>query len=112
WINVGNKRTIRFAKLSPGSYNFQVKASNSDGIWSEPLDYTFTINPPWWNTLWAKTGYGIAALLLIIGIIYWRTIKLLQRQKELETVVENATLEIRTQKEEVESQKDEIEAQR
>jgi len=112
WVNVGTKRTIRFAKLSPGSYNFQVKASNSDGIWSEPLDYTFTINPPWWNTLWAKTGYGIAALLLIIGIIYWRTLKLLQRQKKLETVVENATLEIRTQKEEVESQKDEIEAQR
>jgi serine phosphatase RsbU (regulator of sigma subunit) len=112
WINVGNKRSVRFANLSPGSYNFQVKSSNSDGIWSKPLDYAFIINPPWWNTLWAKAGYGMTALLLIIGIIRWRTINLVQRQKELETVVANATLEIRTQKEEVESQKDEIEAQR
>jgi ligand-binding sensor domain-containing protein/serine phosphatase RsbU (regulator of sigma subunit) len=112
WIDVGVKRSVRFANLSPGSYNFQVKASNSDGIWSEPLNYTFTINPPWWNTLWAKAAYVISALLLITGMMRWRTINLMQRQKELETIVANATLEIRTQKEEVESQKEEIEVQR
>ena len=57
-------------------------------------------------------GYGIIGLLLVTGIVRWRTAKLKQRQKELETEVAHATLEIRTQKEEVEKQHDQLFAQK
>lgn len=58
WINAGNERTVRFANLSPSTYNFQVKASNSDGVWSdEAASVKFTIKPAWWATWWAYLIY-------------------------------------------------------
>ncbi len=101
-----------YRNLPNGTFTFKVRAMGEAQKWSEAFEYTFTILPPWWHTWWARTGYGITALLLIIGIIRWRTAKLKQRQKELITEVRIATKEIRAQKEEVESQRDEIEAQR
>ncbi len=69
WLNVGTERTARFFNLSPGSYNFQVKAANSDGVWSNKTDSVqFTINPPWWGTWWAYTIYLFVTIITIYGI--------------------------------------------
>lgn len=58
WINAGFERTVRYANLPPGSYDFQVKAANSDGVWSDETDSVqFTIHPSWWSTWWAYTIY-------------------------------------------------------
>jgi two-component system NtrC family sensor kinase len=89
-----------------------VKATGGAQKWNEPFEYTFTINPPWWHTWWARTGYAIALFLIIYGFARWRTAQLEQRQKELEAEVDHATLKIRAQKEQVETQRDEIEAQK
>jgi len=35
WVQVGNTRAARFARLAPGAYEFQVAACNSDGIWND-----------------------------------------------------------------------------
>ncbi|MEO9894268.1 ATP-binding protein [Aurantibacter sp.] len=65
WINAGNERAVRFANLASGTYNFQVKASNSDGVWSDKTkSIQFTIKPPWWTTWWAYLIYaGIAVAI-------------------------------------------------
>ena len=81
-----------YRNLPYGTYTFKVRAIGEAQKWSEPFEYTFTINPPWWHTWWARTGYVITALLIIFGFARWRTAKLKQRQKELETEVANATL--------------------
>ena len=58
WINAGFERTVRFANLSPGTYNFQVMASNGDGVWSDEAESVqFTIKPAWWLTWWAYVIY-------------------------------------------------------
>jgi serine phosphatase RsbU (regulator of sigma subunit) len=101
-----------YRNMPYGTYTLKLRAIGVAHEWSEPFEYTFTINPPWWHTWWARAGYIITAFLLIMGIIRWRTAKLKQRQKELVTEVRNATKEIRAQKNEVEAQRDEIEAQR
>lgn len=63
WINAGNERTVRFANLSPGKYNFQVKASNSYGVWSDKIEsIKFTIKPPWWIRWWAFILYLAIAI--------------------------------------------------
>ena len=54
-----------FRNLPYGTFTFRVRAIGAVQMWSEPFEYTFTINPPWWHTWWARTGYGITALLLI-----------------------------------------------
>ncbi|MFN2128769.1 MAG: ATP-binding protein, partial [Anaerolineales bacterium] len=63
WIDAGHERMVRFANLSPGKYSFQVKASNSDGVWSsETASVQFTINPAWWRTWWAYIIYLAIAI--------------------------------------------------
>ncbi len=101
-----------YRSMPHGTYTFIVRAIGGAQKWSEPVAYTFTINPPWWHTWWARTGYGIIALGMILGWVRSRTSHLKQRQKELQAEVERATLKIRVQKKEVETQRDEIEAQK
>jgi len=63
WINAGHERTVRLADLSPGNYNFLVKAANSDGVWSDEISsLQFTIKPPWWIRWWAYILYLAIAI--------------------------------------------------
>jgi len=63
WVELGNKNSIQFANLSPGTYTFKVDGSNNDGAWSgQPAELRFIIRPPWWASWWAYLIYlGIAA---------------------------------------------------
>lgn len=63
-------RRASFAYLSPGSYNFQVRAvlglAGGDGPWTE---LRITVNPPWWRVSWVvglfiALGGGIIFLLI------------------------------------------------
>jgi signal transduction histidine kinase/ligand-binding sensor domain-containing protein/DNA-binding response OmpR family regulator len=67
WNYVGTTRTATYTNLSPGDYTFKVKASNSDGIWSEkPTELVITVLPPWYRTWWAYGGY----FMLLVGAVY------------------------------------------
>ena len=66
WTYMGKERSVTFTTLRPGTYLFQVKASNGNGFWSN--NYTslkVVILPPWYLTIWALLAY----LLLVICII-------------------------------------------
>ena len=67
WNYVGTQRTASYTNLSPGSYIFKVKATNSDGVWSEkPVELRIEVLPPWYRTWWAYLFYTFS----IAGIIY------------------------------------------
>ncbi len=112
WSIPTSEAKADYRSMPFGTYTFKVRAIGEAQKWSKPFDYTFTINPPWWHTWWARAGYGIATLMIFIGFGRWRTAKIKQQQKELEAEVANATVLIRAQKEKVENQRDEIEAQK
>ncbi|MFT5983398.1 MAG: ligand-binding sensor domain-containing protein/class 3 adenylate cyclase [Ulvibacter sp.] len=105
WSRPSHESKADYRNIPFGAYIFKVRAIGASGEWSGAFEYEFTIHPPWWHTWWARAGYGIAALLLIWGFVRWRTAKLKQRQKELETEVDIATKEIREQKNEIEVEK-------
>ena len=109
WSEAGPEAKADYRNLPYGSYTFKVRAIGASEAWSKPFEYTFTINPPWWHTWWARALYVILMVSFIFVLIRWRTAKLKQRQKELETEVDVATKEIREQKEEVERQKEAVE---
>ncbi len=109
WSKPSHDAKADYRNLPYGTYTFEVRAIGESGEWSEAFEYTFTIHPPWWHTWWARAGYGVLAVLLVFGVVRWRTAKLKQRQRELETEVDNATKEIRAQKQEVEKQKEVVE---
>ncbi|MEO6285725.1 MAG: two-component regulator propeller domain-containing protein [Dyadobacter sp.] len=60
WHPLSAERTANYFNVPPGSYNFHLRAANSDGIWVEK-SMPILISPPWWRTAWA---YGLYALVL------------------------------------------------
>jgi signal transduction histidine kinase/ligand-binding sensor domain-containing protein len=70
WQNVGHRTEAIYTHLRPGKYVFKVKASNGDGIWTQPLaSETFAILPAFYQTWWFETLIGLAvALVLWLGL--------------------------------------------
>ncbi len=94
WSNPSKEAKAEYRNLSYGTYAFQIRAIGESGEWSEPFEYTFTINPPWWHTWWFRSLCVLLALILILILIKWRTAALIKRQKELEKTVEERTEEL------------------
>ncbi|HEX8333587.1 MAG TPA: histidine kinase, partial [Segetibacter sp.] len=76
----------RYPNLPPGKYVFKVKASNSDGIWTDkPLTMFFFIKPPFWATTWFRILAAVLILMVVAyGIHFYISLKIRNRLKELE----------------------------
>lgn len=71
WIETsGNSRTVQYTNLLYGDYNFKIRASNSDGKWSEVSTYNIQILPPFWASY-----QGIALMVLVLGLLGYFTRK-------------------------------------
>lgn len=112
WSQLSAEAKAEYRNLSPGTYTFKVQALGEAKLWSEHVDYTFTIKPPWWYSWWAISSYGIMAIGLVLALIQWRTLRLLRRQKELESTVKERTVEISEKNEELNLQNDHLASQR
>jgi signal transduction histidine kinase/ligand-binding sensor domain-containing protein len=83
WIQAGTQRSVTYSNLSPGTYTFKVKASNSEGVWNETgAVFIITIRPPWWKTVWAYIAYGLLILLLIYALDRYLRHRLVQKERE------------------------------
>ena len=90
WNYSGNKNEAVYTNLDPGEYIFKVKATNSDGVWSEKeSSVKLIVKPPFWKTWWfylliisVLTG----AVLLIHNLRVRAKVK---RMLELEKIREN-----------------------
>ncbi|UKN00360.1 SpoIIE family protein phosphatase [Paracrocinitomix mangrovi] len=109
WSEPSDEGKAEYRNLPHGQFNFKVCAIGESGEWSQPFIYSFTITPPWWKTWFARISFIVIVLLIMYVGMRLRTRQLKIRQKELETKVDIATQEIRTQKEAVEKQKAVIE---
>lgn len=68
WVTT-NKRSVRYSALTDGDYNFQVRARNSDGVWSqESAKISFIIQPPLWESWWFIFLLVIIAIVIIVLI--------------------------------------------
>jgi signal transduction histidine kinase/ligand-binding sensor domain-containing protein len=68
WVQAGAFRMARYTNLRPGTYTFQVRASNNDDIWnSTPTSLEIVIRIPFWQSLW----FRFLLLLLLLGVAYY-----------------------------------------
>jgi hypothetical protein len=68
WIDASDTRTATYTNLPPGSYTFQVRGSNNDGVWNEAgTSLDLRILPPWWRTVWAYSLYSLLFAGLVLG---------------------------------------------
>lgn len=90
WVSLGNKNSVQFANLAPGTYNFKVDGSNNDGTWSShPAELKFIIRPPWFASFWAYLVYialGAGAVVLYYRFRFRQRLKLQEtlRLKEMD----------------------------
>ncbi len=62
-----NTRIVRFNGLAPGEYRFEIKACNNSNLWTkEPVQYSFSIKPPFWKT----NAFRILLVLLISAFVF------------------------------------------
>lgn len=95
WQYTTDNLITSYTNLDPGEYVFIVKATNNDGYWNEEgVSLNITILPPWWLTWWAKLLYVITAVLLVLGLIRYRTANLIKHKKILEQTVEMRTVKV------------------
>ena len=66
WSDWSSRTEKDYTNLPYGTYTFYVRARNNLGNASEPIGYTFTVNPAWYQTVWA---YGLY-ILLAAGLLY------------------------------------------
>ncbi len=91
WSDWSPKTEKDYTNLSEGKYTFFVKAHDNLGHESDVISYTFYVNAPWYNTMWAYLGYFILFILLVYLLfklqerkLNIQQIKFEQEQKRLE----------------------------
>ncbi|HEY1809774.1 MAG TPA: GAF domain-containing protein, partial [Acidobacteriaceae bacterium] len=120
WSAWSRETAANYSGLGPGSYRFRVRARSDDGRLSQEADFSFTILPPWYETVWAWALYVV--LFLLMTWLVWslvinyerkrarqRTEALEAQARELEATVSARTQEIRAQASEISAQKESIE---
>lgn len=86
WMSVeaDMPRTAIYSRLSDGKYRFEVRACNSEGIWSEQgASLQFRVTPFFYNTWWFHLVLGGAFTLSVIGIVRYVSFRRLRRRLRL-----------------------------
>lgn len=82
-------RTVQYLDLPAGTYEFQVRCSDSEGAWNQaPLGFRLTIAPPFWLS---PLAYGLYLLLFLAlagtALFFLRRWYALQQQLQQEAAV-------------------------
>ena len=72
-----------YTNLAPGTYTFEVRATNHAGIWStKSTRLHIIVEPAWWQTAWLRWGSLLALAGLLGGAVRWRVTRLRTQQME------------------------------
>lgn len=110
WVDSGQRRFVNY-NLFPGNYIFQVKGSNSDGIWNEEgAELRITVIAPYWDTWWFKTLLAFLITSIISALFFLRILNMRKQQNVLQSLVKSRTLELEKRSEELEETNKELES--
>jgi len=99
-ITDAKRRKAEYTNINPGTYTFIVKATNSDGEWSnKSVRITIIIKPPWYKTLLFKIS-----LILFLLISMWQLIQVRVKRERTKHKEKERHLEIENQVQELEQQ--------
>ncbi|HVY79474.1 MAG TPA: two-component regulator propeller domain-containing protein, partial [Steroidobacteraceae bacterium] len=98
WINLGAQRRITLTNLDAGDHVLEVKAANSDSVWSTtPLRVTIHRDPAPWRSPWAYAVYTLVLLALILYRLHKQRAKfreMARARARLESEVQLRTREL------------------
>ncbi|RYY55518.1 MAG: hypothetical protein EOO09_10215 [Chitinophagaceae bacterium] len=82
-----------YRNIPPGRYTFKVTSTNR-GVWGKPVEYSFTVSPPWWRTWWAYLIYALMLGVLLRGYVVYRSRRLRRENKVLEEKIHLRTQQL------------------
>jgi len=84
WNYVHQSRVANYTNIDPGTYTFEVKASNDGEHWSaSPARISITVLPPFWRTTYAYITYALLVGLLLF-LLRRRGIQKLRNEFEIQ----------------------------
>jgi signal transduction histidine kinase len=97
-----------YTNLPAGDYRFRVRARNVYGTVSREAQYAFTVGAPWYTHWWALGLLGLLGAGLLYRLVRWRLHVLVREKQSLESLIEQRTEEVTSQKAELENQSEEL----
>jgi PAS domain S-box-containing protein len=89
WLDADSSATAVYSGIPPGTHQFHVRASNSDGVWDQAgIVYNVTQKPYFYETTWFRLSALAVIGLLVASIYRWRVYQLKCQEKKLRDVVE------------------------
>ena len=80
WIDTA-ERTVNFANLSPGNYQFEVRAVSADQLYSDPAVVTFLLDAPLWQQWWFILAISLSVATLVYFVYRGRIHRLLELER-------------------------------
>ncbi|CAN5666001.1 triple tyrosine motif-containing protein [soil metagenome] len=84
WSEWNNRTEKEYTNLQAGKYAFQVKVRSNLGHESPIATYSFTVLPPWYQTIWARIFYLLLFAALVYLLYKWQHNKFLLQQQKYE----------------------------
>jgi len=73
WVYINDRNHVSYTNIKGGSYQFRVKAANSDLVWgNNELLVKLVVSSPPWKRWWAYVSYISFSLILLTILLSWR----------------------------------------
>ncbi len=109
WVEAGTRRAAYYTNIPHGSYRFRVTACNNDEVWNASgASFVYRLKPYFYQTWIFMTLGGALAVALGFGAFRLRIAQMKRREKELQTLVDEKTNELRERTAEVEKAYSEV----
>ena len=70
WVETGFNRAVNLMNMHAGNYNFEVRSTNSDGVWMDNIAVMpICIKPVFTETVWALILYILLFILFITLVV-------------------------------------------
>jgi diguanylate cyclase (GGDEF)-like protein len=93
------ERTVRYARLDPGAYRFEVTRVDDSGETVSPVSaIDFHIVPRWWQSTMLRLGLALFAGVCVVIVWRGRIQRLLHQKRQLEVAVKKRTEDLEYEK--------------
>ncbi len=81
WSEWNGHTEKEYTNLPAGTYTFQVKARKSPSHESSVGEFTFTVRPPWYQTIWAYMVYVLLVVVFLLAILRYQARRYRRKQE-------------------------------
>ncbi|WP_268033047.1 two-component regulator propeller domain-containing protein [Algoriphagus sp. PAP.12] len=88
WSPILKRTSATFGNIHEGEYTFKVRArytgpaTQEASEWTDPIEFSFTVLPPWYRSWWAYLIYAVLILSLLYPINLYIKNRLLKAERE------------------------------